>query len=89
MKRRSAGFGSVLLLLTFLAVTAVSLLLPTDVSCDASGCSRVDNTTPTAYGCAPRSGSACYECYYSQGGGTSMCFESVSGSLSYCIDYQW
>ena len=90
MTIRNGYFNGVMLVLVCLAATAMMLLLlPAEVSCDASGCSRSDNASPTPYGCIPSSGSACYECYYSSGGGTSLCYENGPGNVKFCIDQQW
>lgn len=86
---RNGNPTRVLVVLACLVVTAVLLLLPVEVSCDASGCSRVENAAPSHYGCLPTAGSACYECYYSSGGGTSTCFEDGPGGVKYCIDNQY
>lgn len=89
MSIKNGYLGGLMLLLACLAVTAVSLLLPVEVSCDASGCSRFDNAAPSYYGCSPSPGSACYECNYSEGGEAYTCYEDGSGGLKYCLDYQY
>jgi hypothetical protein len=54
----------------------------------SSGCSRMENTTPTFSSCRYQSGSACYECEYWDNSGFKVCYENPEGTNSYCIDHQ-
>ncbi len=72
-------------LLSFAGALLLSLLLAPRALADASGCTRIEETTPFGDAtCWYSPNKACYQCEYSDWGGISHCAENEDGSIAYC-----
>lgn len=65
------------------AVTAPSGVAAPPLTKNATGCSLVEESKPTARGCLPGAGE-CYDCLHSDSGGIMECYEYPSGEIAGC-----